>query len=176
MPAADGNAGAGTGEGILGGFIPARRLAFKQMIGLARDFMRDHAQLNRLIQGVEHSDRLIAWSIADTLDDWNTTPPLIGPVNIESFPSRRLLLRGTVINLLESSGLLQTRNHLTFSDGGIQVGISDKTALIQSWIQLFKNDYESKKLRLKVAINIEQAWGGGVHSEYLWTNGFYGGW
>ena len=165
-----------TGAGILGGFIPARKLAVKQMIGLTREFLRDHAQLNRLIAGVEHSDRLIAWSIMDTIDDWNTTPPLIGPVGIENFPSRRLLMRGTVINLLESSGLLQTRNHLTFSDGGIQVGISDKTALIQSWIQLFKNDYESKKLRYKVAANIEGAWGGGVHSEYLWTNGFYGGW
>jgi len=86
------------------------------------------------------------------------------------------LLRGAVINLLESAGLLMTRNHLTFSDGGIQVGISDKTPLYHAWIQLFRNDYESKKLRLKVAINIEQAWGGGVHSEYLWTNGFYGGW
>lgn len=161
---------------LLGGFTPSRKLAFTQMIGRTRAFLRDHAELNRLIQGVEHSDRLIAWALADTIDDWNTTPPLIGPVDIESFPSARLLMRGTVIALLESAGLLQTRNHLSFSDGGIQVGISDKTALLQSWIQLFKNDYESKKLRLKVSMNIEGAWGGGVHSEYLWTNGFYGGW
>lgn len=168
--------GGDTEGGLLGGFIPARKLAFTHMIGRTREFLRDHAQLNRLIQGVEHSDRLILWSLADTIDDWNTTPPLIGAVHIENFPSPRLLLRGTVINLLESSGLLQTRNHLTFSDGGIQVGISDKTALIQSWIQLFKNDYETKKLRYKVAANIEGAWGGGVSSEYAWVNGFYGGW
>jgi hypothetical protein len=68
-----------------------------------------------------------------------------------------------------------TRNHITFSDGGVQVGISDKTPLIQSWIQLFTNKYETKKDRLKVALNIEGGWGGGVHSEYLWTSGFYGG-
>lgn len=159
-----------------GGYLPQTKLAFEQFAEVVREFMRDHPELNRLTQGVEHSPRLIMWAIADAIDDWNTTPPLIGPVSILNFPSRHLLLRGTVINLLESLGLLQTRNHLTFSDGGIQVGVSDKTPLIQSWIQMFRNAYEVKKNKLKVAINIEQGWGGGVHSEYLWTNGFYGGW
>ena len=159
-----------------GGYVPQVKLAFQQFAGVVREFMRDHAELNRLTQGVEHSDRLIMWAIADAIDDWNTTPPLIGPVSIINFPSRHLLLRGTVINLLESLGLLQTRNHLTFSDGGIQVGVSDKTPLIQSWIQMYRNAYEVKKNKLKVAMNIEGGWGGGVHSEYLWTNGFYGGW
>lgn len=165
-----------TGPGILGGFNPAREQAYSQIAQVIRAYMRDYAELNRLIKGVESSDRLIFWAIADCIDDWNSTPPLIGPVSILNFPSKHLLVRGTVINLLESVGLLQTRNHLTFSDGGIQVGISDKTPLIQAWIQLLKNSYESKKLRLKVAMNIEAAWGGGVHSEYLWVNGFYGGW
>lgn len=159
-----------------GGYLPSVKSAFEQFASVVREFMRDHAELNRLTQGVEHSDRLIMWAIADCIDDWNTTPPLIGPVGITNFPSRHLLLRGTVINLLESLGLLQTRNHLTFSDGGIQVGVSDKSPLIQSWIQMYRNAYEVKKNKLKVAINIEGGWGGGVHSEYLWTNGFYGGW
>jgi hypothetical protein len=146
------------------------------MAGLVREFMRDHAELNRLIQGVEHSPRLVLWAIADALEDWNTTPPLIGAVGITNFPSKGLLLRGAVINLLESVGLLMTRNHLTFSDGGIQVGVSDKTPLIHAWLRMFRANYETKKLRLKIAINIERAWGGGVHSEYTWVNGFYGGW
>jgi len=164
------------GEGLLGGFTPSRKLAYEQMAQVVRTFLRDFPELNRLIRGVENSNRLIFWSIDDALEDWNTTPPLIGPVSIETFPSRRLLVRGATINLLESVGLLQTRNHISFSDGGLQVGISDKTPLIQSWLQYFKNDYEQKKLRLKVSINIENAWGGGVNSEYLWINGFYGGW
>jgi hypothetical protein len=142
---------------------------------MTRAFMRDFAELNRLFVGEEHSDRLIAWAVLDALNDINTTPPLQG-FTLESFPSTHLLLRGTVISLLESVGLLQTRNHLTFSDGGIQVGVSDKTQLIQSWIQLFRNSYEEKKQRLLVALNIEGGWGEGVNSEYLWTNGFYGGW
>lgn len=164
-----------TGD-ILGGFNPARKSAYEQMAQVVRNFTRDFPELNRLIRGVESSNRLIFWALDDALEDWNTTPPLIGPVSIETHPSRRLLMRGAVIHLLESVGLLQTRNHLTFSDGGIQVGVSDKTPLIHAWLQYFKNDYEQKKLRLKVSMNIENAWGGGVHSEYLWVNGFYGGW
>lgn len=159
-----------------GGCVPQSKAAFEQFASVVREFMRDYPELNRLTQGAEHSDRLIMWAVADAIDDWNTTPPLIGPVSILNFPSLHLLLRGTVINLLESLGLLQTRNHLTFSDGGIQVGVSDKTPLIQSWIQMFRNAYEVKKNKLKIAMNIEGGWGGGVHSEYLWTNGFYGGW
>ena len=164
------------GDGLLSGFTPARKVAYTQLAQVVRNFMRDHPELNRLIRGVENSNRLIFWAIDDALEDWNTTPPLIGPVTIDNFPSQRLLVRAATINLLESVGLLQTRNHLTFSDGGIQVGVSDKTPLIQSWLQYFKNDYEQKKLRLKVSMNIEAAWGSGVSSEYLWVNGFYGGW
>lgn len=156
------------------GYSPSNNIALQQFVGMVRDFMRDYSEVNRLIQGEEHSDRLIVWAILDALEDFNTTPPMTS-YSLTTFPSKGLLLRGTVINLLQSVGLLMTRNHLTFSDGGIQVGVSDKTPLIQSWIQLFTNVYEQKKDRLKIALNIENGWGGGVHSEYLWTSGFYGG-
>lgn len=154
---------------------PSNDIALQRFVGVVRAFMRDYPELNRLIKGEEHSDRLIAWAIIDTLEDFNTTPPMTG-YGLSSFPSKHLLLRGTVISLLESVGLLMTRNHLTFSDGGIQVGVSDKTPLIQSWLQMFTNKYEQKKTQLKIALNIEGGWGGGLHSEYLWTSGFYGGW
>ncbi len=174
---ADGDGGLlGGGLDGISGMTPSRKMAYEQMAQTIRTFLRDFPELNRLIRGVESSNRLIYWAIDDAIDDWNTTPPLIGAASIANFPSKRLLIRGATITLLESVGLLQTRNHLTFSDGGIQVGVSDKTPLIQSWLQYFKNDYEQKKLRLKVSMNIEQGWGGGTHSEYLWVNGFYGGW
>jgi hypothetical protein len=156
-------------------FVPSNNIALEQFVGLVRAYMRDYPELNRLIQGEEHSDRLIAWAVVDCIDDFNSSPPMSG-YQLTNFPSKSLLLRGTVISLLESVGLLMTRNHLTFSDGGIQVGISDKTPLIQSWIQLLTNKYEDKKQKLKIALNIENGWGGGVHSEYLWVSGFYGGW
>ena len=162
-------------DDVLDAAPPTNDVPLRYFVGIVRAFMRDYPELNRLIKGEEHSDRLIAWAVIDALEDFNTTPPLT-KYGLATVPSKHLLLRGTVISLLESVGLLMTRNHLTFSDGGIQVGVSDKTPLIQSWIQLFTNKYEQKKKELKVALNIEGGWDGGVHSEYLWTSGFYGGW
>jgi len=155
-------------------WAPSHDVALEQFIGTVRLFMRDYPALNRLIAGEEHSDRMVAWAVIDCLDDFNSTPPMTN-YGLHNFPSMSILLRGTVINLLQSVGLLMTRNHLTFSDGGLQVGVSDKTPLIQSWIQMFSNIYEEKKKQLKIALNIEGGWGGGVHSEYAWVNGHYGG-
>lgn len=156
---------------------PLNGVSLPRFVTMVRFYMRDFGELNRLIKGEEHSDRMIAWAVMDTIADFNGTPP-ITRYSLANFPAEatHLLRKGTVATLLESVGLLQTRNHLSFSDGGIQSAFADKTPLIQSWIQLLKNDYESKKQSLKIAMNIENAWGDGVWSEYAWTNGFYGGW
>lgn len=155
--------------------IPSSHLELNALVNQVRSFMRDYPELNRLIAGYESSNRQIMWAILDCLDDYNTSPPF-SAFGISNFPSKSLLVRGVVCSLLESIGLLQTRNHLQFTDGGIQVGVNDKTPFIQSWLQLFRNSYESKKERQKVAINIESAWGGGIHSEYRFVNNFYGEW
>lgn len=160
---------------IEGGGSPNANLELNHFIQQVRTFLRDYPELNRLVAGVENSNRQIVWAISDTLDDFNTTPHFTN-FGLTNFPSKSLLLRGVTCTLLESVGLLQTRNHLQFSDGGIQVGINDKTQFIQAWLQLFRNSYEEKKTRIKVAINIENAWGGGVDSEYRFINNFYGEW
>lgn len=155
--------------------VPNAQLELNSIANQVRLFMRDYPELNRLISGVESSNRQIVWAMMDTLDDFNTTPPFTS-LSMDQFPSRSLFVRGVVCSLLESIGLLQTRNQLTFSDGGIQVGISDKTPYIQSWLQVFRNQYEEKKMRMKVAMNIENAWGGGIFSEFRFINNFYGEW
>jgi hypothetical protein len=155
--------------------LPNAELEINNFVNMVRIFMRDHSELNRLIAGEESSNRQIMWAIMDALDDYNTEPPFTR-FGILSFPSRSLLIRATVISLLTSVGLLQTRNHLQFSDGGITVGINDKTQFLQAWIQLLKGEYEEKKKKLKVAYNIESAWDGGVNSEYRFVNNFYGEW
>lgn len=157
------------------GFLPNASLNLDSLVQMVRLFTRDYPELNRLIAGEESSNRQIVWAIMDCLDDYNTTPPFTR-FQISNFPSRSLLIRGTVISLLQSIGLLQTRNQLSFTDGGIQVGINDKTPFIQQWLTMFMNGYEHKKERIKVAYNIETAWEGGINSEYRFVNNFYGEW
>ncbi len=160
---------------IVGSTVPNAVLELNNVVAQVRLYLRDYAELNRLIRGEESSNRQIIWAIMDTLDDFNTTPPFT-QFSLSNFPSRGLFIRGVACSLLESIGLLQTRNHLNFSDGGIQVGVSDKTPFIQSWLSVLRTAYEEKKMRLKVAYNIETAWGGGIFSEYRLANTFYGAW
>lgn len=160
------------------GDIPGLSAKFNAFIHMMRLWMRDYPQLNRLIRGVEHSNRLIAWGILDFLSDFNQAPPPLGQYTIEQLLDlgySSLARRGTVIALIESAGLLQTRNQLNFSDGGINVGVSDKTPALQSWLQLFQSKYEQDKTKVKISLNIQGIMGeAGVSSEYAFVNGFYG--
>jgi hypothetical protein len=156
------------------GLSPTMR-AFIQVV---RDYLRDHPELNRLVAGQETNNRMIAWAVLDALSYFNGTPPITSHT-IESLFQRNqqsLLLRLTVLTLLESVGLLQTRNHINYSNGGINVGVNDKTPLIMNWLQYYRATAEQLLTRVKVAFNIESILGpgnSGVHSELFAVNSSY---
>jgi len=153
--------------------------AMKAFVQIVREYMRDHPELNRLTQGQETNDRLIAWSVLDALSYFNGSPPMIGTFSLEDLLNRNqhsLLLRLTVITVMESVGLLQTRNHINYSNGGLNVGVNDKTPLIMNWLQYYKASADQLLLRVKVAMNIEGILGPsnrGVHSELWFVNASY---
>lgn len=154
--------------------IPAASRRMNELVAMIRLYLRDYAPLNRLIEGEETNDRMIAWAIIDTLDDFNTTPPFIGKVGINNFPSLSLLREGAVVKILESTALLQTRNQINYSDGGISFSVSDKASFLLNWIQMFYQRYEQRKAKMKASINVELAMEGeGVLSEYFVINGLY---
>jgi hypothetical protein len=152
----------------------AQQQSLYEFVREVRMYLRDFSELNRLITGEESSDRMIAWAVIDALDDINNSPPLIKKYTVENFPNRSLLLRGAVISLLESVGIMQTRNQLNFSDGGIQVSVSDKAPMIMQWLNFLKGSYEDKKSRWKIATNIQSAMtGSGIISDYYFLGGIY---
>lgn len=149
--------------------------AFVQMVRL---YIRDFEELNRLVAGEESNDRMIAWAVLDAVSNFNGTPHFTNLTLEEllQYQQHHLLLRMTVEALLESVGLLQTRNHLNYSDGGINVGVNDKTPLIMSWLQYYRSYTEQLKQRVKVAINIAGILGPnnpGMHSELFAINSSY---
>ena len=153
--------------------IPQMTEEFRTFVYAVRGYMRDYPELNRLVRGEESTDRQIAWSVLDALADFNGTPPITAYAlnTLLQRNQHALLRRMTTIALLESVGLLQTRNHLNYSDGGINVGVNDKTPLIMQWLNYYKSTTEQMKQRVKVAFNIETLLGpgnSGVHSE-LWA-------
>lgn len=145
--------------------------ALRAHIGAVRLFLRDFSELNLLIQGEESSDRMVAWATLDMLSDFNGTPPFTryGLTDLMDLGLHSFMVRGTVISLLQSVGLLQTRNHLPFSDGGLSVAINDKAPMIQSWLQLLQSSYEQMKSKIKISLNIMTIMdmaSSGVHSDY----------
>ena len=160
-------------QGIVG-VSPTMR-AFVQVV---RDYTRDHPELNRLIAGQESNDRLVAWAILDALSIFNGTPHLTN-LSLEDLLQRNqhgLMLRLTVITLMESVGLLQTRNHINYSNGGLNVGVNDKTPLILQWLQYYQASTKQLMERVKVALNIEgilNAGPSGIHSELFAVNSTY---
>ena len=144
------------------------------IIEKVRIFMRDQAAFNALLFGEETDDDTIDLCIDMTLDDFMWTTPQIGGYTLDNFPSFYLLIIGTVINVLRSAGILQSRNNLNYSDGGITVASSDKTPLYQSWIDRFYRDYEEKKKKLKMQLNAQKAYGNRWSEYYFMQYGNYG--
>lgn len=158
--------------------IPGITETFRAFVQMVRAYTRDFPELNRLIAGEESSDRQIAWSVLDAIADFNGTPHFT-QFSLEDLLQKNLhylLLRMTVISLIEQVGLLQTRNHINYSTGGINVGVNDKTPLLMGWLQYFKSFTDQRKQHVKVAINIEGILGpsnSGVFSEYWAVNATY---
>ena len=93
---------------------------FKSFVATVRLYTRDNPELNRLVAGEESTDRMIMWAVLDALDNFNGTPHFTN-LTLEELLGRNqrsLMLRMTTEALLESVGLLQTRNHINYSDGG----------------------------------------------------------
>ena len=158
--------------------IPGMSQAMRDFVQIVRLYTRDFPELNRLLAGEESSDRQIAWAVLDALADFNGTPHLTsyGLEDLLLFNQHALLVRMTTITLVESVGLLQTRNHVNYSNGGINVGVNDKTPMLMRWLQYFKATTEQMKQRVKVALNIQGILGpsnSGVHSELWAVNATY---
>lgn len=152
--------------------IPSASKRMNEMIAYVRQYTRDFPELNRLTQGYESSPRMVAWAIVDALDDWNSTPPFIGGADLRNFPSVSLLARGAALSLIESVTMLQMRNQLNFTDGGISVSVNDKGPMLMQWLSMMRARYDQQKMAMKASINIESAFiGAGNFSELFLVNG-----
>jgi hypothetical protein len=140
---------------------------------LLRLFLNDTPELNRLIRREESTDEKLDLAMDLATDDYNITPPMLGVSTLATFPSLYLLIYGSTIQVLRSAGILQSRNELAYSSGGVSVRIFDKTQLYQSWINQFIAEYERKKNNFKISTNINNAMAGGIASEYSILNYFW---
>lgn len=148
-------------------------LTIDDYITALRAFIKDHDFLNRLLKFTEeNTDEELNLYVNMALSMLNAVPPMIGPFDIGAFPIPNLIIHQATIECLISNGIVASRNEITYNNGGVTVKVSDGSRYLNHLNLLYRaTDSEINILKsIKVAINIQNAWGG-VSSPYSYLHG-----
>jgi hypothetical protein len=123
-----------------------------------REYTSDYADNNYLIEGEEMTDTFIELCMTFAADSFNSIPPM-GNMGVQNFPSKAVLLWGTLWHAYNGKALLLARNTMEYSDGGLQIPIEERTQLYQSLAANFQQQFMEAATKLKINLNMESGWG-----------------
>lgn len=123
-----------------------------------REFASDYAPNNHLIDGEEFTDTYIAMCISLAIDVFNTMVP-VSRHQVENFPSKSILLWGSLWHMFEGKSVLLARNTMNYSDGGLQIPIEERAELYKSLANGFHQNFDTAAKALKIQQNMESGWG-----------------
>lgn len=129
-------------------------------------FVQDFPDNNYLLDGVEFSDSQIALCIELAIEDFNRITPFTKH-NIFTFPSKSILLYGSLYHLFSGQMALLARNTMSYSDGGIQLPVEERMQLYQQLAATYGDMFRDAAVKLKITLNIESGWGD-VPSDQSW--------
>lgn len=129
-----------------------------------QEFIRDRAENNHLLDGNEFTSTIVALAMDLAISAYNMMPP-VSVATIETFPSKQLLLIGTLAKMFAGQAALKARNTMNYSDGGIQVPVEEQFPLYQSLAAMYEQEFQTSARALKTHLNIEEGWGS-VDSDY----------
>ena len=129
-----------------------------------QEYIRDRAENNHLIDGTEFSSTIIVLAMDLAISAYNLIPP-VSVADIQSFPSKSLLMSGTLWKLFAGQAALLARNTMNYSDGGLNIPVEERFQLYQSLAAMYGEDFLSTGRALKTHLNIEEGWGE-VFSDY----------
>lgn len=129
-----------------------------------REHIQDVPEANHLLDGEEFSNTRITMAMNVAIDKYNMFTPR-SATNIYTFPSKYVLLYGTLGVMFEMQSALLARNTMSYSDGNIQIPIEERMQLYQSLAQMYNAGFESQTRSMKIQENIEGGWGG-ISSDY----------
>ena len=150
----------------------SNRITRDQIVTLVRTIMRDSPSHNELTEGFNMSDDEILVALAMAVDDWNTTPPPVKPMDMakERFYAPNWLIDMTVIKCFEMIVNQNIANQLAYNDGGISIDRWNKAPMYQAVIDRNLPRLEQKKQNLKLSMNHALFAGSVLSSEFtVWT-------
>ena len=119
-----------------------------------RDFLRDKAGNNPLLDGVEFSDTELTTALARACDHANVVARPTGWTPI-TFPNKYVLLLGAGGYLMQSEAFRQVRNEAHYQDGNIQpIGIDDKQSLYMGIAKSLKAEFVQLVTSIKIQSNM----------------------
>lgn len=124
-----------------------------------REYLSDYPEENLLLDREEMSDTYIELCMELAVSEFNILPPRSAHT-VDNFPSMSLLLLATCWQMYQGKAALMARNHLSYSDGGLQIPVEEKYEIYQTLANHFKEQYETAAGRLKIHMNMEDGWGG----------------
>lgn len=123
-----------------------------------REFVSDYAGNNHLLDGEEFSNTFINLCRDLAIDEWNGIPPR-SRNDLTNFPSKSILLYGTLWKMFDGKATLLARNTMSYSDGGIQIPIEERAELYLGLAKTFRGQFIDSAQKLKTHLNMESGWG-----------------
>jgi hypothetical protein len=127
-------------------------------INEVREYVSDYANENFLLDDQEFSDTFINLSMELAASEYNVLPPRTN-YGVENFPSKSLLMMGTLWQMYLGKSTLKARNHMTYTDGGLQIPLEEKYELYKNLADSFRAQFIEAAARLKASANMEAGWG-----------------
>lgn len=123
-----------------------------------REYISDYPEANLLLDKEEFSNTFIELCMDLAVSEYNALSPRTNNT-LGNMPSKSVALLGTLWQMFLGRSALMARNHLSYSDGGLQIPIEEKYELYKNLADNFKAQFTETASRLKVAINMEAGWG-----------------
>lgn len=123
-----------------------------------RTYINDFEEANLLVDGEEFSDTMIQLCIDLAVEDYNSLSPLssFSPYN---FPSKGLLLLGTLAKMYSGKAANLARNTMAYSDGGLTIPIEERFELYQNLAGTYGAQFSAGAAKLKISQNMSDGWG-----------------
>lgn len=133
----------------------------KILVDKLRDFLRDRAELNTLLEREESTDQDLYQYLLDGMDYINSEVGFQTSYTISSFPSWKILRDAATMQMLLSAGIGSARNTLTYNDsGGITVQDSDVYGRYVNYYNMLTNVVRTAVTNFKVQYNLENGFSG----------------
>ena len=123
--------------------------------------LADTPEYNKPLGNTYLNPSELTTAIALAVEDYNESNPILDVmVDIDTYPSKRSLLYGAMVEALRLTALKELRGRMDYSDGGVQNALYTKSPEFLALQNQYTQMYETAKSRIKRQKNMSNCYGG----------------